>query len=423
MPPLQRIPSNQTISETRTSVSTHRFKTGRDDENGSRVQSCLPVIKKRVNRTIAKTPFLQSNPPKENVASIGHFMRSEIRIGKKLGEGGYAEVYEIEAFDLCPETSSKYSKDMQTIRANFRRDAIDPSTGKCRYVIKHMRKSSLEKSRGEFATGVADMAAEASYLMRFKHANILSLRGLPSKGLASLEDGKHDSFFLILDRMTETLNERIVRWRSEEKQNKKTKILYSKQIASALEYLHSHRIVYRDIKPQNIGIDSNENIVLFDFGLCRQLSASLGASDAVYKLARAGTRRYMAPEVAAQAAYNCKADIYGWSLVVWQMFTLAKPFSAYNEQSHLKYVCIGNERPALNLLDSLKSLHEDIYFPVPKSIRAILVKTWDASHIKRPGMHSVCCELDCLLTRQTNKTPSRLSRLVSGNRKVRIVNV
>lgn len=159
---------------------------------------------------------------------------------------------------------------------------------------------------------------------------------------------------------------------------------------------------------------------MFDFGLCKQLPPSSGESDAVYKMHRAGTRRYMAPEVTSQAAYNCKADIYGWSLVVWQMFTLAKPFSAYNEDSHLKYVSLGNERPALTLLDSMKSLHEDIYFAVPKSLRAILLKTWEASPAKRPDMHSICCELDTLLMHQRNRASNRFSRLISGNRKVKL---
>ena len=412
---MQRIPSNETISETRASVSTRQIKKERDDESGTRIQSCLPMVKRRVKRTISNTPFLQSNPPTENLASMGYFARSEIRVGKKLGEGGYAEVYEIEAFDLCPKASVQFPKDIQTIRENVQREAIDPSTGLSRFVIKHMKKSSLKQDRCEFASGVADMAAEASYMMRFNHANILSLRGLPTKGLDALEDGNHDSFFLILDRITETLSEQIIQWRSEEKQDKATKIRYSRQIASALEYLHSHRLVYRDLKPQNLGVDTKGNIRLFDFGLCKQLPSLLQgeSDDTVYKMTRAGTRRYIAPEVAAQAAYNCKADTYGWSLVVWQMFTLAKPFSAYSEQLHLKNVCIGKERPALNLFDSMKSLHEDIYFPVPRSFRAILIKTWDTSPAKRPAMHTLGCELDGLLR---NKTSNRISRLVSGSR-------
>lgn len=349
-------------------------------------------------------------------------MRSEIRIGQKLGEGGFAEVYEIEAFDLCPLISEKFPKAIQTIRANYQRNSVDPSTGKGRFVIKQMKKSLLEQDRCDFASGVADMATEASYLMRFNHAHILSLRGLPIKGLDALEDGMHDSFFLILDRITETLNDRISLWRSEEKQDKTTKIVYSKQLASALAYLHRNRIVYRDLKPQNIGLDSNGNIQLFDFGLSRELPTCSGESNAVYKIARAGTRRYMAPEVTCQEAYNCKVDIYGWSLVVWQMFTLAKPYSAYNEQCHLKYVCLGNERPAFTHCDSLKSLHEDIYFAVPRSLRSILSKSWDASPIKRPEMQTVYRELDNLLKRHRNKALNPFNRFVSGNLKVKATN-
>jgi serine/threonine protein kinase len=47
-----------------------------------------------------------------------------------------------------------------------------------------------------------------------------------------------------------------------------------RDIASALSYLHEHGVIYRDLKPGNIGFDANSVVKLFDFGLSRELPHS-----------------------------------------------------------------------------------------------------------------------------------------------------
>ena len=117
-------------------------------------------------------------------------------------------------------------------------------------------------------------------------------------------------------------------------------------------------MVFRDLKPDNVGIAVDGTVKLFDFGLCRELptkpcnhkscsaqrndgddhstssirsssnsssSSSSSSSihdlikrrryDPLYRMSSVGTRRYMSPEVISGYCYNQKTDVYSWSMV------------------------------------------------------------------------------------------------------------
>ncbi|KAF2809762.1 kinase-like protein, partial [Mytilinidion resinicola] len=86
-------------------------------------------------------------------------------------------------------------------------------------------------------------------------------------------------------------------------------------LANALQYLHEQSIRHKDIKPQNILIESG-NVLFTDFGLSRNFQDTTGSTTSGMTYM---TPRYSAPEVAAYDARNTSADIWSLGCVFLEM--------------------------------------------------------------------------------------------------------
>jgi len=101
------------------------------------------------------------------------------------------------------------------------------------------------------------------------------------------------------------------------------RLLIARQVANALAYVHSKRIVHRDVKPDNIRIDASGNIKLMDFGVAKSGDLSLTASGFTV-----GTPYYMAPEQIRGAKPTNLVDIYAFGVVLFELLTETRPFEA-----------------------------------------------------------------------------------------------
>ncbi len=106
-------------------------------------------------------------------------------------------------------------------------------------------------------------------------------------------------------------------------------VMIAVQVSNALDYAHMRGLVHRDIKPSNIIIKRNGEVKLMDFGIAQ--SRSLEALTLPGMLI--GTPAYMSPEQILGQQLDVRSDVFSFGIVLYEMFTGAKPFSDDNTRS------------------------------------------------------------------------------------------
>lgn len=354
----------------------------------------MSSIEPDLEHVVSQSPFLQKHAEDAlESKGIALFRRHEIETGNLLGKGGFSYVLNVTAFNLDDEVSNSCNAVQQALREQYAASALTRE-GKSRYCIKHLQQRLISNPR-DFQCAAADLAVEAAFMSSLDHPNILSLRALPFDGLSAWKDGKHDGYFIICDRLVGTLDKKVQKWRVSDNPTLDQKCEYALQLSYALKYLHENRIVFRDLKPHNIGFTASGKVMLFDFGLCRELPSKEVNVDGLYRMSGVGTRRYMAVEIINTGRYNRKADVYGWAMIFWEMLNLTKPFAPYSTDDHKREVCKGGERPPID--------------PAwPAWVETLLRMSWEESVRCRFSMQEA---YDCLRTAMEHQRDTQLTEL------------
>jgi eukaryotic-like serine/threonine-protein kinase len=98
---------------------------------------------------------------------------------------------------------------------------------------------------------------------------------------------------------------------------------YVEQIARALQVVHDAGILHRDLKPPNVMVRENDDLVLIDFGLARAMESGRSTRTGVLR----GSPYYMSPEQALGEELDVRTDLYALGIIFFEMLTGRKPFT------------------------------------------------------------------------------------------------
>lgn len=325
-----------------------------------RTEACSRIIHSRHEQSI---PRYDPNPL--------------LTVGELLGTGAFSNVYE-----LGRDVQRLYNEESEFI------STVSGSSGSKDHEKPQCAIKVLKRDADEDA--IADFMMEQKYLAalttKYPHPNIIRLHGISSARTSTSLDNPDDSSFLILERIDETLDRRMIhQWRLQLEAEPTHCLLErldaARQLSSALMHLHRLGIMYRDLKPNNIGFIGT-TLKLLDFGMVKELngfcSTGMYCMSGIVGDGAAGSYKYMAPEVLTRRPYTLSADVYSFGMVLWQMLSLEPLLeNITSKRTCLERVVVHNERPHVRK-------HE-----WPNAVKDLLEHCWEKQPNKRPTMKHV----------------------------------
>lgn len=141
-------------------------------------------------------------------------------------------------------------------------------------------------------------------------------------------------------------------------------------IAKGMEFLHSHQIIHRNLKPENILLDHLYLPHISDF-YTSKISNSINSIESDINILS-----YMAPEILTKKVITPKVDVYSFAIISYEIITESAPFPEIQNFVQLKNYLSQNKRPDLSKIDS-------------ERLRNLLSKCWSANPDDRPEFKDI----------------------------------
>jgi serine/threonine protein kinase len=191
-----------------------------------------------------------------------------------------------------------------------------------------------------------------------------------------------------------------------------------------------HRILFRDLKPDNVAVNLRGDYLIFDFGLSKELLPKdcVEPPDIYQATGLTGSRRYMAPEVVWCKGYGFSADVYSYGILFWETFALEIPFDQMTVDQHFEQVVVKGKRPSIKkallrppkrhtpqqktaaaaaaAATSTTTTSTDA-FVLSKQLQVMLEQCWTETPSQRPKFKAICEQLKNALTNGTNALQTR----------------
>ena len=226
---------------------------------------------------------------------------------------------------------------------------------------------------------MADSEAKARFLQEarlasnMRHENIISIYDFG-------ED--HGRPFMVMEFVEgETLRDSIKHAGTGDTYNR---LRLALQAARALDYVHSRKIIHRDVKPENLHVDKLGKVRLMDFGIAKADGVNLTKAGVAV-----GTPFYMSPEQVLGRPPTVQADVYAFGVLLYELMTGEKAVTAVSMEPIFHQILYDAPDPA-----PLRAA------AVPPDVCDLIMRCTAKQLIQRPpDMAAVCVELESILVK------------------------
>ncbi|KAK8858303.1 hypothetical protein M9Y10_013405 [Tritrichomonas musculus] len=160
------------------------------------------------------------------------------------------------------------------------------------------------------------------------------------------------------------------------------KLIISYGIARAMKFLHSHRILHRDLKSENILLDTQLRPYITDFGTSKASDSSKQTSQTVQQT----TACIMPPEfVTDYLKFNrtFPIDVYSYAMVLYHLWTEQTPYPKDSSISFIIQKTLDCDRPKFPSNSSLS-----------ENWQKLITQCWDKDPVNRPTFSEICDRLE-----------------------------
>ena len=294
-------------------------------------------------------------------------------------EGLNSNLFQCELIDLSQESVSNFKKFVNKSLENWEIDINEikkiRQIGKgssCEVWLGAYRKTQVAiKQLKEVESGnLKEFGREVTIVAKLRHPNLVLFLGayLGSPLTIVSEYCSGGDLFHLLHRKKQVF----ISWEQ--------KLKMCSDIARAMNFLHSHSFIHRDLKSLNVLLESplqhvtdQVNLKVSDFGLSKSYTEEM------YMTGSLGTCHWMAPEVLTTSSYTLKADVYSFAIVMYEIITREVPYKGLSHEEIRDKVLNGHQRPDLEVIPP----------NCPKALLKLMGMCWRSDPDKRPHFSAI----------------------------------